>query len=415
MSNVLFISYAFPPFDFPETIQAARYAQNLKNYGWSPSVLTASESRAQVSKDDSLLKLISEEINITRSFSLEPSPFLSKIFYHVFSEILHLPDSKIGWYPFACKKAMYMMEKVSFDLIYSRACYFTSHLTALKIKEKTGLPWVAHFSDPWADNPYHDYGKLAGFINRRMEKAVIENVDAVVFVTEETRQLVMKKYPSEWLGKAHVIPNAYDAYLISQREKRKNKKLTFTYTGSFYRGIRTPLALFKAVQFLIKENPDLHKHITIQIVGKLDDEYKKVIAELKIDNIIDVVGKISYLKSLDYIVNANVLLLIDAFADKESVFLPSKLIEYIAAENPILGITPEKGASAELIRKTGGVVVATEDIEGIAKGILFYYKKYKKNKLQNCFLKHADIKPYDIVFTAKKLVKLFNQILTQRK
>ena len=43
------------------------------------------------------------------------------------------------------------------------------------------------------------------------------------------------------------------------------------------------------------------------------------------------------------------LLVIDAPAD-ESLFLPSKLIDYLPARKPILGLTPARGASADLIR-----------------------------------------------------------------
>jgi hypothetical protein len=60
-----------------------------------------------------------------------------------------------------------------------------------------------------------------------------------------------------------------------------------------------------------------------------------------------------------------VLLVIDAPAD-DSLFLPSKLIDYLPLRRPILGLTPPRGASADLIRRLGYPVVAPDDETAIA-------------------------------------------------
>ena len=59
------------------------------------------------------------------------------------------------------------------------------------------------------------------------------------------------------------------------------------------------------------------------------------------------------------------LLVIDAPAD-DSLFLPSKLIDYLPLRRPILGLTPLRGASADLIRRLGYPVVAPDDEAAIA-------------------------------------------------
>jgi glycosyltransferase involved in cell wall biosynthesis len=57
---------------------------------------------------------------------------------------------------------------------------------------------------------------------------------------------------------------------------------------------------------------------------------------------------------------ADVLMVIDADVP-DSVFLPSKLIDYLGAGRPVLGITPPDSGSARVIRKAGGWVVAPAD------------------------------------------------------
>ena len=51
--------------------------------------------------------------------------------------------------------------------------------------------------------------------------------------------------------------------------------------------------------------------------------------------------------------------------------LSGKVFEYLAAERPILALVPPDGAAAQLLRETGaGVVVAPEDVDGIARALV---------------------------------------------
>jgi len=62
---------------------------------------------------------------------------------------------------------------------------------------------------------------------------------------------------------------------------------------------------------------------------------------------------VSYIESLRLASESSGLLLIDAPAQL-SVFLPSKLVDYIGTQRPIFGVTPE-GTSRELILRSGGL------------------------------------------------------------
>src|SRR4029079_10285600 len=62
------------------------------------------------------------------------------------------------------------------------------------------------------------------------------------------------------------------------------------------------------------------------------------------------------------------LLLIPDAGGRGRGVLSGKVFEYLAAERPILALVPPDGAAAELLRATGvGVVVAPDDIDGIAR------------------------------------------------
>ena len=62
------------------------------------------------------------------------------------------------------------------------------------------------------------------------------------------------------------------------------------------------------------------------------------------------------------------LLLIPEAGGRGKGVLSGKVFEYLAAERPILAVVPPDGAAAELIREAGaGVVVAPDDVDGIAR------------------------------------------------
>ena len=74
---------------------------------------------------------------------------------------------------------------------------------------------------------------------------------------------------------------------------------------------------------------------------------------------------ISYIKSLEKMQQADILLIIDAAFEK-SVFLPSKLIDYLGSKTPILGISPD-GTTKDLLKSIGYKCIHPNDTELIKK------------------------------------------------
>ena len=62
--------------------------------------------------------------------------------------------------------------------------------------------------------------------------------------------------------------------------------------------------------------------------------------------------------------------------------LSGKVFEYLAAERPILAVVPPDGAAAELIRGAGaGVVVAPDDVDGMAAALLDLHTRWRAGTL----------------------------------
>ena len=126
--------------------------------------------------------------------------------------------------------------------------------SCIKIKKRfPTLPWIAHFSDPWADNPF--LFKYLGYrtLQKPLEKKVIKNADAINFTTNLTRMMVMKKYTNNLINKTYVTPHSYDLSLYKSKKKDNSDKIKIAYFGNFY-GPENLLSFLKALEQLNKSN-----------------------------------------------------------------------------------------------------------------------------------------------------------------
>ena len=82
---------------------------------------------------------------------------------------------------------------------------------------------------------------------------------------------------------------------------------------------------------------------------------------------------------MQYISNSDLLLAINGIEDRDNIFIPGKLFDYIAANKPII-LIGHKGAASEIVDKGNlGAVRKHEDIEGIVTDILYFYRRWERS------------------------------------
>jgi glycosyltransferase involved in cell wall biosynthesis len=276
------------------------------------------------------------------------------------------PDEFRAWVPLAEAAVLEKLRVSRFapDAIVTFGEPMSDHLLGLRLKARLQVPWVAHFSDPWADNPFRRHNVLANFINRRLERSVIAEADRLLFTSAETVDLVMRKYPQAWRHKCAVLPHSFDSALYT-KSSPGNTMLVARYLGNFY-GHRTPLPLFRALNAILRERPDVLRGVRFELVGHVPAWIKRHSAFRSLpDELVRLIPTVPYSESLKLMSDSDLLLVIDG-PDDLSVFLPSKLIEYIGAGVPICGIVPP-GTSANLVRRLGGHVADPRDTSQAAE------------------------------------------------
>ena len=107
----------------------------------------------------------------------------------------------------------------------------------------------------------------------------------------------------------------------------------------------------------------------MRFIGQTLPGYDTRVASRGLASTISFAGPMPFLDSLGEAAAADVLLIVDAPNEKGSVFLPSKLVDYLMLRKPILGLTPEGGASAKLLQRLECPVVAPDDPVAIAAAL----------------------------------------------
>jgi glycosyltransferase involved in cell wall biosynthesis len=213
-----------------------------------------------------------------------------------------------------------------------------------------------------------------------MERDVIAAAARVVFVNRYTRDRVMGKYAADWMKKTHVVPQGHVGVSSSRERNRSGAPMRIVYTGRFYDGIRTPETFLRAMASVHKDSP-LDRRVVVEFVGSRMEPYQQLAVTLGIDALVRFSGRVSPDQARARAAAADVLLMIDAHSDGDSLFLPSKLIDYLPLGAPILAVTPAVGPSADLVRELGYRVVDPGDVHGIANAIKQLLASYEASSL----------------------------------
>lgn len=361
--RLLLMSYAFPPATAPEAMLSAKRAGNIP--GWKSDVICAAPFHPGMGNDPDMAEYAAARFG--RIERLAPAVRLP---LHRLGALAHLPDAMRVLNGQAVRRAVAMHRDKPFDAVLSWSTYHSVHLAALAVKRKIGLPWLAHLSDPWVDNAFVRYGAFTAAVNRRLERSVMAAADRILFTTPETVGLVMAKYPPAWRERTIVIPHGYEPALYSRASPAplQGRPLMLRYLGNFY-GVRSPEPLLGALHAVLRREAGKLDGVTVEIVGRLDPGMADTpLARSLPQGLVRVVPPVGYRQSLELMETADLLLIVDAPAQL-SVFLPSKLVDYLGARRPILSLTPP-GAARRVTLEAGYWAASPDDPEAAAAALL---------------------------------------------
>jgi glycosyltransferase involved in cell wall biosynthesis len=422
--KVLVIAYYFPPLGMGGVQRSAKFVKYLPQFGWKPYALTVKDVE-YMAKDDSLLSEISPQAQIIRTGSFDPLRilFLAKKALRRTGERnaiadsnrkplgfswLFFPDNKVGWVPFAVRKAISLCRREKIDLIFSSSPPPSAHLAAYMVKRAAGTPWVADFRDPWIGyklekppTPLHLLSK------RRLEKTIVSCADRIVTANPVIQAELTKAHPL--MKSILLIDQGYDEEDFQEVVSTKPDVFTVGYLGTFSPDCN-PQPVFRALGELMYENLlPKDKVKFLHVGGSVHLDVKRLAKERGLSEILETKRYLPHRQALAQMAKASVLLLITS--DDPRVF-PAKVFEYLRLGKPILGIVPEESQMAKFLQSVNAqAVLGMDDVEGIKRTLLAHFAEFKNGQMRSD-MRDDSLKGFERKVLTGRLASLFDEVVS---
>jgi glycosyltransferase involved in cell wall biosynthesis len=363
------IAYHFPPLSGSSGVQRTlRFAQHLPQFGWEPAILTVSERAYERTSTDLSIE-VPEGIVVKRAFAFDAARHLSVA--GRYPGFVACPDRWATWRFEAMRIGMALVRKWRPQLLWSTYPIATAHVIGAKLQRRSGLPWVADFRDPMAQQGYPADAKLWQAFKRIEETAVCE-ARLSVFTTPGAAREYRQRYPSS-ANRITVLENGFDEESFSglaapwRRLMSDARPAMLLHSGVVYPSERDPTQLFSALRAMVADGrigiDDLR--IRFRAPG-YDDMLKRMAQQSGVERMIELLPPISYRAALEEMTNADALLVLQASNCNEQI--PAKLYEYLRAGRPIIALADPRGDTAGVMREAGlDTVAALDSAQAIAE------------------------------------------------
>lgn len=299
---------------------------------------------------------------------------------------LLLPDASVAWNLTAVPQAIRIVRRESIDVVLTTSPPSSVHLVGATVERATGIPWVADLRDSIVAHPHRRAERRSVRLKERAEHAVARLVakraDAVVAVSAAIAAEMRERGPR---GPVVEIANGSDFDDFVGLPYTRGERFRITHTGSFF-GKRDPRPFLTA---LAEGDFD---DVTARFVGDFRAADREWAAQRRnLAGRLELVAYAPRRRSLELQRDSEALLLLipDAGGRGRGV-LSGKVFEYLAAGRPVLAVVPPDGAAARLLRETdAGVVVAPDDVAGIARELAALRDRWRAGTLEDVALAPA--------------------------
>lgn len=363
MKRILMIAYHFPPLVGSSGIQRTlRFVQQLPQFGWEPLILTT-HRRAHEKTSEDLLADVPDRTLVTRAFALDTARHLSLA--GRYPGVLARPDRWMTWQFDGIRQGMKLIRQYRPDVIWSTYPIATAHVIGAELQRRSGVPWVADFRDPMAQDGY-PADPITWQHFRRIEEQAMQRAHLALFTTPGAARVYRERYP-EAEARIEVLENGYDEQAFSKAEIELGQPtplnpafLTLLHSGIVYPSERDPTALFDAVSKLKHTQPDVAAKLKLRFRAAAHDDLLRALASrYGITNEIEILPAIPYREALAEMLRADGLLILQAANCNDQI--PAKLYEYLRANRPILALTPKKGDTGTTLASMGVTTIAALD------------------------------------------------------
>ena len=328
--KILIISSAFYPEISPRSFRATELAKEFHRQGHSVTVIT----RRRDYDYSYFLDQYPIELKMWKKSIFKQVPESTIKLFSLFARVVNRLLQMLIEYP-AIEEMFQVHKKLKrekgYNLAISFAVPYPVHwgvAWARSVKNPISKVWVADCGDPYMGDVIDSFKKL--FYFEYLEKWFCKKADYISIPI----QTAIKAYYPQFHHKIKIIPQGF-SFDLNEKKKNytKNNIQSFAYAGSFLKGSRDPS---KLLMFLKKLDIPFKFYIYTNNIDFLDEHRKDLNERLIISNYVPRDQLLENLSKMDFLIN---------FDNNTKLNSPSKLIDYIIVNRPVLNITNEFDSS----------------------------------------------------------------------
>jgi glycosyltransferase involved in cell wall biosynthesis len=371
LKKALLVAFHFPPIKassgLERTLALTRY---LPRYGWEPLVLTAKPSAYPAISDERMGQIPARTV-VRRSLALDASRHLA--FAGRYPQWFALPDRWQSWILSAIPAGLALIRSHQPLVIWSTYPITSSHWIAYVLHRLTGIPWVADFRDPMAEQDPRTGELTPSWPALRRARLTIErraaqHASALTFCTQGARQICVDRYPGINADPWRVIANGFDESAFAAAESArhglpvKDDAIVLLHSGTIYpTPDRDPSHFFRALRQVLSQRSASARTIKVVLrASGVESYYSDLIHALHLSGNVLFAPALPYEQALQEMLHADGLLIFQGYTSNPAI--PAKLYEYFRARRPILALTDHDGETARLIHMEAvGEITPLED------------------------------------------------------
>ena len=366
----------WPPMGGPGVQRAVKFAKYLPAFEVAPFVVTRTLDGAE---DESLVRDVAAvPVRAARHIPFqrlgrgapgaEPGAAAGRV--GVLKRVrdwMQLPDHVVSWVPFAVACGAEWAREIEPACLYSTSPYHSTHLAALRLKQRLSLPWICDFRDPWATDRFTTYPTgLHRRANAWLERKVVTGADAVTVISKGMHDDFAARYP-EHAHKFTVIYNGFDDDdFLGQPAPPPGPPWVLRHLGTFYPD-RRPDAFLRGLAAWRTSRPDTAGDFRVEFCGRhhADVEARLIAlsAELGLGEVVRFAPYVPHSEALALLGSSHALVLVPG---PGATTVTGKLFEYLAAQRPVLAVAPFPSGIDEIVANPLRV---DDTAEGVAEGL----------------------------------------------
>ena len=348
IKSLLIIYPHWPPSNLTGVHRPRLVANNIKEFGYNPVILTVSPEYYEETPDWSLESTVNKDIEVihVKAFNVTRPRLIGDIGLRAFFQL---------W-----RKSKSLLRDRSIDFIWIPIPSFYVSILGRLLHEQFKVPYGIDYIDPWLrdiSSRRNLRNVVSNWFARYLEPFAVRKAALITGVAPGYFEPVLHRYFRHHPPKSLSFPYGFDQRDYNSIPEdiplpwEKGKK-AIVYAGAFLPNSQLFLSILFNIVSQMRSEGKWPEQFHFYFVGTGyygNETVRKRAAEYDLDDVVtEIPARYPYLSILKFLSNAHAVLILGS---TELHYTPSKVFQSIFSKRPILSVLHNQSSAVEILRR----------------------------------------------------------------